>query len=186
MSNEQKGSNNLRTRLLKGCHIFLYLILIGITIVVYSHAKTTYSMADSSLSNITCLTGLGNQTSGSYSLAKIGVTGKYTIHSTTLNGNKTGDDLLALKACNPNTTDFKTQTSLSYPSPVFNSAGQCVNPNHFCQPLITVNYNGYKVHFVHNDTMNPTEEAVIVLVVGIVVIEIVNSIFKYIVLGKWL
>lgn len=169
--NNNKGTKRqLWERLIKGGHVLLYLALVGTVAFVYFQAKTTYDTASPQNSYIQC--SLGDLKSDKFSLSTLGTSGKYTIHSASLNGNKTGDDLLAIDACNPGFT-------ASNPN-----AGTCSPITGFCDAPFQA-YYGFTTHFVHNDTMNPLEETAIALGVGIVVIEALTSVSKYIVLGKW-
>jgi hypothetical protein len=155
---EHQKSEQFKARLLRAFHVLLYVILIGVVVFVYLHAKNTYDKADPQNSYIQCV--LNND---QFSLSTLGATGEYTIKSTTLAGNGTGDDLLAHVACGPAGTNVSTVTQDSFKNLDF----------------------GYNVHFVHNDTMSPLEEAGVVFGVGVIVIEIINALFKYVVFGKW-
>ncbi len=156
-------SRSLKVRLIRGIHVLFILVLVGVTVGVYFNARDNYQMASRQNSYITC----PDNPNTKISLSKLGVTGNYTVSSKTLNGVKTGDDLLAYKACYPsNETTCPSLTGEGYTT--------CLPPLH----------GYYNVHFVRNDTMSPTKEAGIVFGIGFVAIEIVLVIISYVTLGK--
>jgi hypothetical protein len=176
---QERSKNQLAKRIIISIHILLYLILAGIAWPIYSHAKTVYNTASPQGSYISCAL-----SSTKESLAQLGTTGKYTVFSKTLNGNRTGDDLLALKACNPDVTDFSTENSVYSGPNVCPPLGSVIPAPTNCVPPLQKAFAGYDVHFVHNNSIPPAKETLLAIGVNIVIIEVICALGTYIAFGK--